>query len=112
VSRKPTFCAPVAASPVSGERSGAARTGKNAGGSAAPALNAAAIAGPTLLLGISAEELTPEAESLLKQAPRNFLPAPWIKQEDRTQPPRPKEDFDFGPEAKDRREIPELLGAK
>jgi len=25
-----------------------------------------------LLLGISAEELTPEAESLLKQAPRNF----------------------------------------
>jgi Helix-turn-helix len=66
-----------------------------------------------LLLGISAEELTPEAESLLNQAPRNFLPDPWIKQEDqpkRTQPPRQKDDLNFGGEAKDRRGIPELLG--
>jgi hypothetical protein len=71
-----------------------------------------------LLLGISAEELTPEADSLLNQAPRNFLPDPWIKQEEqlnRKQPPRPKDEVDLGGQAQDRSKIPspsELLGAQ
>jgi len=34
-----------------------------------------------LLLGICAEELTPQSESLLNQQPRNWTPAPWIKEE-------------------------------
>jgi hypothetical protein len=31
-----------------------------------------------LLLGICAEELVPQSESLLNQTPRNWTPAPWI----------------------------------
>jgi hypothetical protein len=34
-----------------------------------------------LLLGICAEELTPQSETLLNQQPRNWTPAPWIKEE-------------------------------
>src|SRR5260370_18904902 len=65
-----------------------------------------------LLLGIGAEELKPEAESLLNQAPRNFLPDPWIKQEEqpkRTQPPRPKDYLNFRVEPEDRSTLPHLL---
>jgi hypothetical protein len=43
-----------------------------------------------LLLGISAEELTPQAESLLNQSPQNYWHADWIKQpEDQTKRARP-----------------------
>jgi hypothetical protein len=34
-----------------------------------------------LLLGICAEELTPQSDSLLNQQPRNWTPPPWIKEE-------------------------------
>jgi hypothetical protein len=34
-----------------------------------------------LLLGICAEELSPQSEPLLNQQPRNWMPAPWIKGE-------------------------------
>jgi hypothetical protein len=47
-----------------------------------------------LLLGICAEELTPQSETLLNQPPRNSTPAPWIKEEGewhpRFEPQRPK----------------------
>jgi hypothetical protein len=71
-----------------------------------------------LLLGIGAEELTPEAEPLLNQSPRNFSPDPWIRQEDqpnRKQPPRPEDTLNLDREARDRSKIPslsELLGAQ
>jgi len=69
-----------------------------------------------LLLGISAEELTPQTEALLYQAPRNFLPGDWIEQEEqpnRRQPPRPKDELHLGNEAQEQKRAPsppELLG--
>jgi hypothetical protein len=67
-----------------------------------------------LLLGICAEELASESESLLNQAQRNFLPDTWIKQEKRAQPPRPKGGTSLGSEGvQERSRIPsELLGAQ
>jgi transcriptional regulator with XRE-family HTH domain len=73
-----------------------------------------------LLLGIGAEELTLEAESILNQSPRNYLHADWIRQEDqikRAQPPRPRESV-LGPvtsvntKITSDRKIQELLGAR
>jgi hypothetical protein len=46
-----------------------------------------------LLLGIAAEELTPDAEALLNQSPRNFEHADWLRPDEqscRSQPPRSK----------------------
>jgi hypothetical protein len=71
-----------------------------------------------LLLGISAEELTPQAEALLHQDPRNFLPGAWItheEQQKRKQPPRPKDELDLAhvPQKQNKAPSPlELLGAK
>jgi hypothetical protein len=69
-----------------------------------------------LLLGISAEELTPQTEALLYQAPRNF--DPWIRQEEqlnRKQPPRSDDAPKLGHEVQQQMSIPfpsELLGAR
>jgi hypothetical protein len=50
-----------------------------------------------LLLGICAEELTPQSETLLSQQPRNWIPADWIKEE--SQPEISKKPY---------RQLPEL----
>jgi len=67
-----------------------------------------------LLLGIKSEELTPASESLLNQAPQNFLHADWIRQEDQSlhsQPPRAKTN-ELGIHDQWERRPAELLGAK
>jgi len=43
-----------------------------------------------LLLGICAEELTPQSETLLNQQPQNWIHADWIKEQE---PPPPKKTF-------------------
>lgn len=66
-----------------------------------------------LLLGIGAEELTPQAEPLLNQSPTNFLHAEWIGRDDQTsrsQPPRPKPN-ELGTK-KTQRLPAELVGAR
>jgi hypothetical protein len=71
-----------------------------------------------LLLGISAEELTPQAEALLHQEPRNFLPGEWIahdEQSKRKQPPRPKGGLNLVEELQEQTKAlspAELLGTK
>jgi hypothetical protein len=67
-----------------------------------------------LLLGIGAEELKPEASSLLNQRPTNFLHADWIKldeQSTRSQPPRPKAN-ELGTQSQEQRIPSALLGAR
>ncbi|MEX1083526.1 MAG: helix-turn-helix transcriptional regulator [Xanthobacteraceae bacterium] len=72
-----------------------------------------------LLLGISAEELTPASEPLLIQAPQNFLHAGWIRNDDQpgyAQPPTSKglKDTIAGPNDQTNRTVSgrELLGAR
>jgi len=71
-----------------------------------------------LLLGISAEELAPQTEALLHQAPRNFLPGASIGQEEqlkRQQPPRPVGALNLDREVQDQKKTSspfELLGAR
>jgi hypothetical protein len=43
-----------------------------------------------LLLGICAEELTPQSESLLNQSPRNWAHAPWIRDKPTVERSEPK----------------------
>jgi hypothetical protein len=66
-----------------------------------------------LLLGICAEELSPQSEPILNQSPRNYLPGDWIIEGDQSTRAQPRR-FEYqklgGEPPPDK--VRELLGAK